>query len=150
MGGRPSESIDWYTFLEGGYPWLLLTHDERRELLNQGVDPSDNAFNLSAWDSVVALTDFLSKDGVEIRRFLGSDTGTVLPGEVLDHRSPRNRLHAKAYLFSNKNRMPTQSSLQQPYPKRPLKQLGTELASMTELATAGELVPVPVGGRARL
>ena len=99
----PSESIDWYTFLEGGYPWLLLTHDERRELLNQGVDPSDNAFNLSAWDSVVALTDFLSKDGVEIRRFLGSDTGTVLPGEVLDHRSPRNRLHAKAYLFSNKN-----------------------------------------------
>ena len=33
----PAESVDWYTFLEGGYPWLLLTHEERRELLARGV-----------------------------------------------------------------------------------------------------------------
>ena len=96
----PAESIDWHTFLEGGYPWLLLTHDERRELLNRGFDPAARAFDLSAWDSVTALTAFLAKDGVEIRRFLGSETGTVPDGEVLDHRSPRNRLHAKAYLFT--------------------------------------------------
>ena len=99
----PSESVDWYTFLEGGYPWLLLTHDERIELLRRGLDPAASAFNLSAWESVVALTDFLSKDGVEIRRFLGSDKDKVPPGEVLDHRSPRNRLHAKAYLFAGEN-----------------------------------------------
>ena len=37
---------------------------------------------------------------MEVRRFLGSDKGNVLPEKVLDHRSPRNRLHAKAYLFS--------------------------------------------------
>ena len=96
----PAESIDWHTFLEGGYPWLLLTHDERRELLNRGFDPAASAFDLSAWDSITALTAFLAKDGVEIRRFLGSETGTVPDGEVLDHRSPRNRLHAKAYLFT--------------------------------------------------
>ena len=35
----PAESVDWYTFLEGGYPWLLLTHEERRELLARGVTP---------------------------------------------------------------------------------------------------------------
>ena len=96
----PAESVDWHTFLEGGYPWLLLTHDERRELLNRGYDPSASAFDLSAWDSVTALTTFLGKDGVEIRRFLGSEAGTVPHGEVLGHRSPRNRLHAKAYLFT--------------------------------------------------
>ena len=96
----PADAIDWYTFLEGGYPWLLLTHQERRELLNRGVEPEAGFFNLSAWEGVRALTDFLSKDGVEVRRFLGSETGKVRPEEVLDHRAPSNRLHAKAYLFS--------------------------------------------------
>lgn len=96
----PAESVDWYTFLEGGYPWLLLTHAERRELLERGVRPEVSAFDLSAWERVAALTGFLRRDGVEIRRFLGSDAGTVPPEKVLDHRSPRNRLHAKAYLFS--------------------------------------------------
>ena len=96
----PAESVDWHTFLEGGYPWLLLTHDERRELLNRGYDPASSAFDLSAWESVTALTAFLSRDGVEIRRFLGSEVGKVPVHEVLDHRSPRNKLHAKAYLFS--------------------------------------------------
>ena len=96
----PAESVDWYTFLEGGYPWLLLTHEERRELLARGVTPEAGAFDLSAWERVTTLADFLRRDSVEVRRFLGADRGKVLPEEVLDHRSPRNRLHAKAYLFS--------------------------------------------------
>ena len=96
----PAESVDWYTFLEGGYPWLLLTHEERRELLARGVTPGAAAFDLSAWERVTALADFLQRDSVEVRRFLGTDAGKVLPEKVLDHRSPRNRLHAKAYLFS--------------------------------------------------
>ena len=96
----PAESVDWYTFLEGGYPWLLLTHEERRELLAQGVTPEAGAFDLSAWERVTKLSDFLRRDSVEVRRFLGSDNGKILPEKVLDHRSPKNRLHAKAYLFS--------------------------------------------------
>ena len=96
----PAESVDWYTFLEGGYPWLLLTHEERRELLARGVTPEAAAFDLSAWERVTTLADFLRRDSVEVRRFLGSDRGKILPEMVLDHRSPRNRLHAKAYLFS--------------------------------------------------
>ena len=96
----PAESLDWYTFLDGGYPWLLLTHEERRELLERGEIPEASAFDLSAWEQVTNLTRFLSKNGVEMRRFLGSETGMVLPERVLDHRSPSNRLHAKAYLFS--------------------------------------------------
>ncbi len=96
----PAESVDWYTFLDGGYPWLLLTHEERRELLARGVTPEAAAFDLSAWERVTALVDFLRRDNVDVRRFLGSDAGRILPEKVLDHRSPRNRLHAKAYLFS--------------------------------------------------
>ena len=96
----PAESVDWYTFLEGGYPWLLLTHEERRELLARGATPEAGAFDLSAWERVTTLADFLRRDSVEVRRFLGSDKDKVLPENVLDHRSPRNRLHAKAYLFS--------------------------------------------------
>ncbi len=96
----PAESIDWYTFLEGGYPWLLLTHAERRELLARGVTPEAGAFDLNAWERVTMLANFLRRDNVEVRRFLGSDKGKVLPEKVLDHRSPRNRLHAKAYLLS--------------------------------------------------
>ena len=96
----PAESVDWYTFLEGWYPWLLLTHEERRELLARGVTPEAAAFDLTAWERVKALADFLRRDSVEVRRFLGTDAGRILPEKVLDHRSPRNRLHAKAYLFS--------------------------------------------------
>ena len=96
----PSESVDWYTFLEGGYPWLLLTHQERRELLARGMTPEAAAFDLTAWERVLALVGFLHKDGVEVRRFLGADVGGVPPERVLDHRSPMNRLHAKAYLLS--------------------------------------------------
>ena len=99
----PSESVDWYTFLDGGYPWLLLTHEERRELLERGYSPQASAFDLSAWERVTNLIRFLHKEGVEIRRFLGSETGMVKPDRVLDHRSPSNRLHAKAYLFSGQS-----------------------------------------------
>lgn len=96
----PAESVDWYSFLEGGYPWLLLTHEERRELLSHGIAPERAAFDLSAWERVAALTAFMGQEKVEVRRFLGSEAGTVQSDKVLDHRSPRNRLHAKAYLFS--------------------------------------------------
>ncbi|MDP2953268.1 MAG: phospholipase D-like domain-containing protein, partial [Chloroflexota bacterium] len=95
----PAESVDWYTFLEGGYPWLLLSHEERAELLRRGLDPSKDPFDLSAWERVRILVDFLRKNGVEVRRFLGNDVEKVVPGKVLDYRSP-TRLHAKAYLFT--------------------------------------------------
>ena len=60
------------------------------------------AFDLSAWERVTALADFLRRDSVEVQSdFLGVRKGqgparkgagpTALPG---------NRLHAKAYLFS--------------------------------------------------
>ena len=96
----PAESIDWYSFLEGGYPWLLLSHHERAELLRRGEDPSREVFDLSAWERVRRLVDFLKREGVEVKRFLGPDTGKVAPGQVLDYQSPRTKLHAKAYLFA--------------------------------------------------
>jgi len=96
----PAESVDWYTFLEGGYPWLLLSHQERVQLLERGEDKSREVFNLSAWERVKALVNFLRRDGVEVKRFLGDDVGKIEEGKVLDYQSPRTRLHAKAYLFS--------------------------------------------------
>ena len=96
----PEESVDWYTFLEGGYPWLLLTHEERAELMRRNEDPEQLAFDLTAWERVRALVDFLGRDSVKVRRYLGPDTGKVPVGEVLDHKSSHARLHAKAYLFT--------------------------------------------------
>lgn len=96
----PAESVDWYTFLEGGYPWLLLSHQERVQLLERGEDRSAGVFDLSAWERVRVLVSFLKQDGVEVRRFLGSDVGKIAEGKVLDYQSPRTRLHAKAYLFA--------------------------------------------------
>ena len=122
----PAESVDWYTFLEGGYPWLLLTHEERRELLARGVTPEAGAFDLSAWERVTTLADFLRRNSVEVRRFLGSDKGKVLPEKVLDHRSPRNRLHAKAYLFSGEMGRYCCRWLQQPHQERPVRELRAE------------------------
>src|SRR5207247_2237881 len=81
----PAETIDWYTFLEGGYPWLLLTHRERAELLSAGEEPAKSAFDLTAWERVRALADFLRQDTVSVRRYLGSDAGKVKVGKVLDH-----------------------------------------------------------------
>lgn len=96
----PAESVDWYTFLEGAYPWLLLSHQERVQLLERGEDKSHEVFDLSAWERVKALVNFLKRDGVEVRRFLGNDVGKVAEGKVLDYQSPHTRLHAKAYLFN--------------------------------------------------
>ncbi len=96
----PSESIDWYTFLEGGYPWLLLSHRERAQLLERGDDNSRQAFDLSAWERVRMLVSFLRQEGVEVSRFLGEDNGKVAKGKVLDYQSPKTKLHAKSYLFA--------------------------------------------------
>jgi len=96
----PAESVDWYSFLEGGYPWLLLSHQERIQLLERGEDKTREVFDLSAWERVRALVDFLKRDAVEVKRFLGDDVRKVAEGKVLDYQSPRTRLHAKAYLFS--------------------------------------------------
>lgn len=96
----PASSVDWFTFLEGGYPWLLLTREERKQLLERGEDASKLSFDLTAWERVFALVQFLRRDGVEVRRFLGSMAGKVPEGEVLDFHHAHARLHAKAYIFS--------------------------------------------------
>ena len=98
-----AEAINWYDFLEGEYPWLLLTHEERAELLRRGLDPEVSAFNLSAWERVCALVRFLQRSGVEVRRYLGPDAGKVAEGAVLNRRSPHARLHAKAYLLGSRD-----------------------------------------------
>lgn len=98
----PGEAIDWYAFLEGDYPWLLLTHAERKVLIEQGeADPSEiAAFNLAAWEKVHALVMFLQRDGVEVRRFLADQAGKIPPGQVLSRKTAsRVHLHAKTYLF---------------------------------------------------
>lgn len=94
----PSESIDWYGFLEGDYPWLLMTRDERKALADEPT--SDSPFNLSAWVKVQELVRFLERDGVEIRRFLGDRAQWVPEGTVLSSKTaPKVHLHAKAYIF---------------------------------------------------
>ncbi|MBA3416589.1 MAG: hypothetical protein H0U10_15315, partial [Chloroflexia bacterium] len=100
----PGETIDWYRFLEGDYPWLLLSHDERRALLQSGEADLDSAiarvFDIDAWRKVRDLADFLSRPGVEVRRYLGDRAGSVPPGQVLSHKTASSvRLHAKAYLM---------------------------------------------------
>jgi hypothetical protein len=102
----PSEAIDWYQFLEGDYPWLLMTHDQRKEALEAGLQPDvTKAFNLQAWEKVRKLVGFLQRDGVEVRRFLADQAGKVPEGKVLSHETAsRVHLHAKAYLFSGDGR----------------------------------------------
>lgn len=98
----PDEAIDWYDFLEGEYPWILLTHARRKELLeNPTTDPElIEPFSLNAWEKVRALVQFLQRDGVEVRRFLADKAGKIPDGEVLSHRTTSKiRLHAKSYLF---------------------------------------------------
>lgn len=66
----PEEAIDWHAFLEGDYPWILLTHARRKELL-EGKDSDPEAvapFNITAWEKVRALVQFLQRDGVEVPR----------------------------------------------------------------------------------
>jgi hypothetical protein len=98
----PGETIDWYRFLEGDYPWLLLSHDERKVLLASGeADPAiARVFDVDAWRKVRDLADFLGRPGVEVRRYLGDRAGTIPPGQVLSHKTASSvRLHAKAYLM---------------------------------------------------
>lgn len=98
----PGEAVDWYGFLEGDYPWLLLSHLERKALIASGeADPETvHPFDLSAWEKVRGLVEFLERDGVEVRRFLGDRAGSVPAGQVLSHKTAsRVCLHAKAYLF---------------------------------------------------
>jgi Helicase conserved C-terminal domain/SNF2-related domain/PLD-like domain len=96
----PSETIDWYEFLEGEYPWILLTHDERRALLESGDETATNVFSLNSWEKVRALVQFLQRDGVELRRYLADKAGKIPPGQVLSHKTASKvRLHAKSYLF---------------------------------------------------
>ena len=100
----PAESVDWYTFLEGGYPWLLLTHQERRRVVVSWRNSRSRSLrSVCLGKGERFWQTFCEKEDVEVRRFLGSDKGKVLPEKALDHRSPRNRLHAKAYLFSGEN-----------------------------------------------
>jgi Helicase conserved C-terminal domain/PLD-like domain/SNF2-related domain len=98
----PSEAIDWYGFLEGDYPWILLSHEQRAELLNQGnVDEKiAETFSIASWTKVRELVQFLRRDGVEVRRFLADQAGKIEPGNVLSRETASKvRLHAKAYVF---------------------------------------------------
>lgn len=98
----PGEAIDWYGFLEGDFPWLLLSHEQRRELLDREEfdEESFAAFDAAAWLKVRALTDFLERPEVEVRRYLADRAGRIPHGKVLSHKTASSvRLHAKAYLF---------------------------------------------------
>ncbi len=98
----PSEAVDWYGFLDGQYPWLLLTREERERVAKTDPQAANKAgVNLEMWRQVNETVEFLRREEVEVRRFLGRDAGLVQDGRVLEFRSPSARLHAKAYLFSN-------------------------------------------------
>ena len=98
----PSEAVDWYGFLDGQYPWLLLTREERERVAKTDPQAANKAgVNLKMWRQVQETVEFLRREEVEVRRYLGRDAGLVKDGRVLQFRSPSARLHAKAYLFSN-------------------------------------------------
>ncbi|MBS3957067.1 MAG: hypothetical protein KGZ40_06030 [Clostridiales bacterium] len=97
----PLEAIDWFEFLEGDLPWVLMTHEQRRQLLEDEGEESYEArkeFDLAAWHKVQELVRFLSRPEVEVCRYLGPATGTVPEGEVLSANTSE-RLHAKAYIL---------------------------------------------------
>lgn len=94
----PLEAIDWYRFLEGDYPWILLTHDERKALLNSGEGTAleRTPFSTGMWAKVQELVRFLSRDGVEMRRYLA---GRRVPeGRVPEGRVPEHGTHSKVRL----------------------------------------------------
>ena len=98
----PSEAVDWYGFLEGQYPWLLLTREQRTKVANTNPHAAYQAgINVEMWRQVYQTVEFLRRDQVEVRRYLGKHAGSVKEGRVLEFRSPSARLHAKAYLFAN-------------------------------------------------
>jgi len=97
----PSEVVDWHGFLDGEYPWLLLTREQREDLANTNPEAANRAgVNLDMWRQVHQTVEFLRREQVEVRRYLGKHTRQIEEGKVLAFRSPSVRLHAKAYLFS--------------------------------------------------
>ena len=98
----PSEAVDWHGFLDGQYPWLLLTREQREALAKTDPEVANQAgVNLDMWRQVHQTVEFLRRDRVEVRRFLGKHAGQIEDGSVLAFRSPSARLHAKAYLFTS-------------------------------------------------
>ena len=97
----PSEAVDWHGFLEGEYPWLLLTREQREELANTNPEAANRAgVNLGTWRQVHQTVEFLRRDEVQVRRYLGKHAGQIEEGKVLAFNSSSARLHAKAYLFT--------------------------------------------------
>ena len=98
----PSEAVDWYGFLDGQYPWLLLTREEREAVAINDPQAANRAgVNLDLWRQVHQTVEFLRRSEVQVRRYLGKHTGSVEEGRVLGFRSASARLHAKAYLFGS-------------------------------------------------
>ena len=99
----PLEAIDWFEFLEGQVPWVLMTHGQRKQLLESAGDEAFEKrkdFDLAAWHKVQDLVRFLSRSEVEVRRYLGDHAGQVTEGEVLSMDvAPTEHLHAKAYIL---------------------------------------------------
>jgi len=97
----PEELISWYDFLEGGLPWILMNHDERKRFVS---DDSNilllKDFDLGAWDKVRRLVEFLNRGGVEVARYLGPHAQKYACRKVLGRdTAPDVHLHAKAYIF---------------------------------------------------
>ncbi len=96
----PSEAVDWHGFLDGQYPWLLLTRAQREALAASDPEAAARAgVNPEVWVQVARALRFLRRGQVQVRRYLGPHAGAVAPGQVLTFQSPHARLHAKAYLF---------------------------------------------------
>ena len=99
----PTEAIKWGEFLEGNVPWILMNHEERKALLeSEGEDAMEmrRSFPMNLWEKVRDLVQFLSRENVEMRRFLGDFAGKIEHGTVLEHGvASKVRLHAKVYIM---------------------------------------------------
>lgn len=99
----PLESIDWFEFLEGRVPWVLMTHAQRKQLLESTGDTAfeqRKEFDLTSWHKVQELVQFLSRSEVMVRRYLGDRAGLIAKGKVLSMDvSASEHLHAKAYIL---------------------------------------------------
>ena len=87
----PFEPVDWYTFLDGGYPWLLLTHEEQRKLLERGESPQASTFELSAWERVTNLIRFLGKEGIVLGFYPTACSQSQTPRTICHHFTQRRR-----------------------------------------------------------
>lgn len=102
----PSDAVDWFKFLEGRVPWVLMTHEQRKTLLESAgaaAFEQHKEFDLTAWHKVRELVQFLSRSQVEVRRYLGDLAGQVASGKVLSTTvTLSEHLHAKAYILREK------------------------------------------------